>query len=82
MKRTKQEAVLQYLQSGADLTEGQARSRFGVQNLSAVASSLRYKGFPVYANRKTFNNGHTATVYRIGTPTRAVIAAGYRALAA
>ncbi len=82
VKKTKTQRVLEYFRKGNDLTEGQARSRFGVANLSALASNLRYQGYAIYANQKTFDNGHTATVYRMGTPTRAVVAAGYRALGA
>lgn len=80
-KTTKTERLLNYLMSGRDITEGQARSRFGIQNLSAMASDLRFKGYAVYANRKTLGNNHEATMYRLGAPRREVIAAGYRALA-
>jgi len=80
-KTTKTERLLNYLMSGRDITEGQARSRFGIQNLSATASSLRFQGYPVYANRKTLGNNHEVTLYRLGAPRREVIAAGYRALA-
>lgn len=78
-KKTKTERVLNHLKNGYDLTEGQARSRFGVQNMRAEASRLRTRGFAVYANQKTIN-GRNVTVYRLGTPTRAVVAAGYAAL--
>lgn len=80
-KTTKTERLLNYLMSGRDITEGQARSRFGIQNLSATASSLRFQGYAVYANRKTLGNNHEVTLYRLGAPRREVIAAGYRALA-
>lgn len=78
---TKTERLLNYLMSGNDITEGQARSRFGIQNLSATASSLRFQGYAVYANRKTLGNNHEVTLYRLGAPRREVVAAGYRALA-
>jgi hypothetical protein len=80
-KTTKTERLLNYLMSGHDITEGQARSRFGIQNLSATASDLRFKGYAVYANRKMRGNNHEVTMYRLGAPRREVIAAGYRALA-
>ena len=80
-KTTKTERLLNYLMSGNDITEGQARSRFGIQNLSATASSLRFQGYAVYANRKTLGNNHEVTLYRLGAPRREVVAAGYRALA-
>jgi hypothetical protein len=73
--------VLSFLQSGSDLTENQAYTKFGIRNMSATASNLRRKGYAVYTNRKTLSNGNVATVFRLGTPSRAVVAAGYRALA-
>lgn len=80
-KRTKTDRLLDFLMSGNDITEGQARSRFGIQNLSATASALRFKGYAVYANRKTLGNNREVTLYRLGAPRREVVAAGYRALA-
>lgn len=81
-KTSKTARVLSFLKKGNDLTEGQAMSRFGVRNLSAVASYLRMQGYAIYCNQKTFSNGSVASVYKHGAPTRRVIAAGYRALAA
>ena len=81
-KISKTARVLSFLKKGYDLTEGQAEARFGIKNMSAVASYLRRQGYAIYCNSKTFSNGRVATVYKHGAPTRRVIAAGYRALAA
>lgn len=81
-RKTKTERVLNFLKNGGNLTEGQARSRFGIANMHAVASYLRNQGYAVYTNRKTTETGNTISVFRLGTPTREVIAAGYRALRA
>lgn len=81
-RKTKNERVLNYLLQGHDLTEGQARSRFGIQNMSAEATRLRQKGYAVYNNQRTLSNGNRANVYRIGTPRRSVVAAGYALLGA
>lgn len=81
-RKTKTQRVLNFLKTGHDITEGQASTRFGIANLSAVASQLRSQGYAVYNNRKTLANGNQISVYRLGTPSRAVVAAGYRALAA
>ena len=80
-KLTKTDRVIAYLKAGHDLTEAQARARFGVANMSALASNIRFKGYAVYRNTKTTAKGHEIDVYRLGTPSKAVIAAGYRALA-
>ena len=70
------------LQSGATITATQAAKRFGIQNLSAEASRIRAHGFAVYANTRKAGNGVTVTEYVMGKPSRRVVAAGYRALAA
>ena len=80
--KTKTERLLSFLENGNDITEGQARSRFGIRNVSSLVSKLRDRGYAVYTNRKTIDNGNTISVFRLGTPTRAVVAAGYRALRA
>ena len=81
-KQSKTARLLNFLKKGNDITEQQAETRFGIRNMSATASNLRFKGYAIYCNRKTLSNGNVATVYRFGNPTRAVVAAGYRALAA
>ena len=50
--------------------------------IRARISDLRSNGVAVYANSKTDSKGRTKTFYRVGTPTRAVVAAGYKALRA
>ena len=80
---TKEQKVLEALQStNKGLTEAQIEARFGVGNARSTVSALRMKGFAIYANQNTDTKGRTKTFYRLGTPSRAVVAAGYRALAA
>jgi predicted ArsR family transcriptional regulator len=81
MTVTKQQALLEALQRGEQLTAKQITSRFGIANPTATVSDLRFAGFAVYANKRTNSRGDTFTKYRLGTPSRAVVAAGYRALA-
>lgn len=78
---TKSQALLEALQKGEQLTAKQITSRFGIANPTASVSALRFDGYAIYANKRTNKRGDTFTKYRLGTPTRAVIAAGYRALA-
>ena len=78
---TKQSRLLEALKSGEKLTAAQIKARFGIANPTATVSSLRFAGFPIYANKRTNSRGDTYTKYRLGTPTRQVVAAGYRALA-
>ncbi len=80
---SKQAKVLAALESASDtkgLTAKQIEARFG-GNATATVSELRFKGFPIYANQHTDTKGRTKTFFRLSTPSRKVIAAGYRALA-
>ena len=67
--------------AGEQLTGKQIQARFGVGNARATVSALRMKGYPIYANEHKDTKGRVKTKYRLGSPSRAVIAAGYRALA-
>ena len=71
-------AALEAVEKG--LTAKQIEARFG-GNATATVSDLRFKGFPIYANQHTDAKGRTKTFFRLGTPSRKVLAAGYRALA-
>ena len=79
---TKTARVIAALEDGAELTGKQINARFRVKNARALISSIRMQGDPVYLNKRvsTFN-GETYNKYRLGTPTRSVVAAGFRALA-
>ena len=79
---TKTAKVLAALENGTELTGKQISARYSVKNARALISSIRMQGYPVYLNKRvsTFD-GETYSKYRLGTPTRAVVAAGYQALA-
>jgi hypothetical protein len=78
---TKSGKLLEAFRKGEELTAGQITHRFGIKNPRATVSDLRFQGYAIYANPRTNTRGETYTKYRLGTPTRAVIAAGYKALA-
>ena len=79
---TKTAKVIAALENGTELTARQIESRYNVANARALISSIRMQGYPVYLNKRvsTFD-GETYSKYRLGTASRAVIAAGYQALA-
>lgn len=81
MVKTKQERLLEAFKNGEQMTSAQIKQRFGIANPTATVSDLRYEGFAIYANKRTDSKGRTSTKYRLGTPSREIIAAGYRALA-
>ena len=79
---TKEARVLSALQTNdKGLTAAQMTSRFGVANPTATVTALRQKGYAIYANRMTNKGGETRTFYRLGTPSQALVAAGYKARA-
>jgi hypothetical protein len=78
---TKTYRVFQTLQTGGTLSESQAR-KMGVGNLRAEVSRIRNHGFCVYANTRRAGNGVSVTEYQMGKPSRRLIAAGYKAIAA
>ena len=78
---TKTFRVFSALQSGEALTESKAK-KMGIGNLAAEVSRIRQHGFAVYTNSRKAGNGVQVTEYVMGKPSRKLIAAGYRALAA
>jgi predicted ArsR family transcriptional regulator len=70
---------------GNERTAAQMANFYGTttDSIRARISEIRMKkGYAVYANKRTDSNGRTKTFYRVGTPRKAVVAAGYKALAA
>jgi Mn-dependent DtxR family transcriptional regulator len=83
MKTTTQKAKLvSSFKKGSQYTAAQIASRFGVANPTAMINFLRREGYPIYANEVTNSLGQTYTKYRMGRPTRQMIAAGFALLGA
>ena len=73
-----QSSVLKTLKSGRQFTAGQMAGLFSTTESTVAAriSELRAQGYSIYSN--TAKNGKTA--YRLGTPSRRMIAAAYAAV--
>jgi len=79
---TKKAAVLETLKNHErGVTAAQLEAWLSVGNVRATISDLRFDGYAIYANRNTDSKGRTKTFYRLGRPSRAIVAAGYRAMA-
>jgi hypothetical protein len=74
--------VLETLLNGEQLTAKQISSRFNVGNPYEVVRQIRRSGYAVYANQRTNSKGETKTFYRVGAPTRAMIATAYSVMGA
>ena len=72
-----QNSVLKTLSHGRQFTAGQMAGLFSTTESTVAAriSELRAQGYSIYSN--TAKNGKTA--YRLGTPSRRMIAAAYAA---
>lgn len=77
---SKSEKLIKAFRNGEELTQAQITQRFGLKNPRATVSDLRFQGYAIYANQHKDTKGRVTTKYRLGTPSRAVVAAGYKAL--
>lgn len=79
MSKSVKEKILSYLSKDNGyntLTVAQAQSRFGISNVAARIDELRREGHAIYTNTKTLKDGRKITFYRLGTPSKRVVAAG------
>lgn len=75
--------VLAYLSKDSEyntLTATKMQSVFGVANPSAVINDLRNEGHAIYHNTRINANGEKVSFYRLGQPTKRIVAAGIAAL--
>jgi len=69
---TQKQRLASAFSNGAELTSKQIPTK--------VVSQLRLEdGMSIYLNTRTDSKGRVTQKYRLGTPSRAIIAAGYRA---
>jgi len=79
---TQKQKLRKALFSGQELTSKQIKARYQIASPTKVISMLRLEdGLPIYSNTHTDTKGRVTQKFRLGTPSRKVIAAGYRALA-
>lgn len=78
---TQKQRLASAFTNGAELTSKQIRSQFKIASPTKVVSQLRLEsGMSIYLNQHTDSKGRTTQKYRLGTPSRSIIAAGYRAM--
>lgn len=74
-KMTKKAKVLKLLESGKNITWKTLRTKFDLSSPRAMVDTLRNEGHCIYTNTV---DGKTA--YRLGEPSKGIIAAGLKAL--
>lgn len=75
--------VLNYLSKTGSyntLTAQKMQSTFGVKNPGALVDTLRKEGHAIYLNTRINSNGDKVSFYRLGTPTKQIVAAGIASL--
>jgi predicted transcriptional regulator len=75
--------VLSYLSKTGQyntLTASKMQSVFGIKNPSAVVNELRNEGHAIYLNTRKTASGEKVSFYRLGTPTKRMVAAGIQSL--
>lgn len=76
---TKKELLLEALKSGETLTLSQIRARFSANDPYDLVRRIRREGYAVYRNRTVNSKNQIRFKYRLGQPSRALIAAAYDA---
>jgi hypothetical protein len=71
---TKAQRLLSFLSAGSTATPSQIKGMFGIANPSATVTQLRKEGHCIYANSAKLKNGTAVTKYRLGTPSKAMVA--------
>lgn len=74
-KTSKRAKVLNLLSKGASVSWKTLRSRFDLTSPRSLIDTLRAEGNMIYINQTA-----KGTSYRMGTPTKAIIAAGIKKL--
>jgi hypothetical protein len=77
---TKTDSLLAALRTGEELSVAQIRHRFGAGNPHEVVRSLREQGHAIYLNERKNSKGETVSKYRLGKPSRKMVAAAYAIL--
>ena len=72
---SKKQKVLNLLSKGDNVAWSTIQNRFDLESPRSMIDTLRAEGYMIYGNRV---NGKK--YYRMGTPTRAIVAAGIKAL--
>jgi hypothetical protein len=81
MKQSAKTRILNFLSKKEGyntLSVAQARARFGIQNVAARIDELRQDGHCIYTNTKRRADGSKVSVYRLGTPTKAMVRAAIK----
>lgn len=72
---SQKQKVLNVLQNGREITAKQLAAEFNIASPRKVISRLRQEGYAIYLNKHQDTKGRVTHKYRLGTPSRALVAA-------
>ena len=75
---SKQAKLLNYLSTGAQVTARQISGSFGLKNPHGAIHELRNQGHCIYSNKAKLADGSETVKYRIGRPTKRMVAIANR----
>lgn len=75
---SRQAKLLKYLEAGNTLTARQIEGSFGLKNPHDAIYRLRNEGYCIYSNPAKLSDGTETTKYRIGAPTKRMVAVAAR----
>lgn len=79
---SKQAKLLASFQNGNELTAKQISAQFGIKDAYSAIRNLREDGHCIYGNEKTLYTGESSTKYRLGTPSKRMVALAARIVGA
>jgi hypothetical protein len=79
---SKQAKLLNYLKTGAEVTARQIHGSFGLSNPHDAIYQLRNQGHCIYSNKATLHDGTETVKYRIGKPSKRMVAVANRIMGA
>lgn len=66
--------LLTAFEAGKEFTAKQISASFSLKNPHEAIRTLRNQGYAIYGNEKTLSRGGSAVKYRLGKPSRRMVA--------
>lgn len=71
---SKTQKLIRSFENGMELTSRQISGTFGFKNPGRAVHYLREQGYCIYSNAATLSTGEKVIKYRLGRPTRKMVA--------
>lgn len=79
---SKQDKLLSAFQNGNEFTAKQISAQFGIKDAYSAVRNLREAGHCIYGNPATLYTGEQTTKFRLGTPSKRMVALAARIVGA